>query len=298
MKKQYECQDCGAQFVLGASREPYCPECESQTITFEGYIEASLFERFWNRIKPVINFWIFPWKFFAGRSIRILNSHILMVLSVAVLLVATWQVALLPGADTPSIFINFLSVFRNYSHFVDLLFGGSAFSDFLPAPLVVFVILLFIEFAFFEIFNILQGILGARADQSQTGLIFSAAVWIPNILLGTFTFIVARGAAFGFWSPGILTESPVQVVGRVIALWCLYILVGGCFSLPDISFISSVILVPLAAICQFIFAVIIIFAMNIYLLPFLGIQPLTAPGGLFQVALRLICFPLLYLPFF
>ncbi|MGM0381106.1 MAG: hypothetical protein ACQEP7_03895, partial [bacterium] len=193
-------------------------------------------------------------------------------------------------------FNNFPSVFRNYSSFAALLHKGGRFGEFFPAPLVVLVLLLFIEFLFFEIFNFMQWLLGGRADQSQTGLIFSAALWIPNILLGTFIFIVARGAALGYWTPLLLTNSIVYMAGCIIALWCLYILVGGCFSLPGMNFLSSLTLPPLLLAGHYIFALVILFPVNLYLLPFMNLQPLIAGLGLWEVALQLVCFPF-YLPF-
>ncbi len=291
MKKEYECHECGNEFVLEAEKEPFCPRCDSQNLTFEGYQSAAFLERLWEWFRPVINFWIRPWKFFAGRSIKILNSHILMVLSVAVLLVATWQVKMLSGANSTEIFSNFLSVFRNYSSFSILLLQEGRFAGFFPAPLVAFVLLVFIEFMLFETFNFFQWLLGGGADQSQAGLLFSAAIWIPNILLGTFTFVIARGAFLDFWSPLLLTGSIVRMAGWIIAFWCLYIFVGGCFALPEAKIISAVFIPPATIAAQFLLLFIFLFPVNVYLLPFLNLQPLTAGSGLVEVVLQLIFFP-------
>ncbi len=297
MKKEYECHDCGGEFVLPEDEEPSCPECSSQNLTFEGYREATLAERGWRRIRPAINFWFMPWKFFADRSIKILNSHILMVLSVSGLLAATWQVQTITGGSSPQLFKNFLSVFRNYSAFSNLLVRVGRFGEFFPAPLVVFVLLVFVEFIAFETFNFIQWFLGGEGQQAQTGLLFSASIWIPNILLGTFTFIVARGASMGYWSPVLLTGLTVRLAGWIIALWCLYIFLGGCFALPGLKLASAPALPPLTLAGQFLLVFIFIFLLNSYALPFLNLPGAVAEGGLLEVLFQLLFYPF-YLPFF
>jgi DNA-directed RNA polymerase subunit RPC12/RpoP len=301
--RRYSCLDCENDFQLPPDDEPRCPSCDSRSVTFEGKVQAPIWYRIWERVRPVFNFFLLPWRFFQGRGIpRAVGLFLITVLYVG-MFAAHFQAK--PAMDQSS-------KLGKPGHFYllrapDVLLNDAG-SIAQPTPDVekgrpgeeertgtslnqlgfLFGLGLVLEWYWAGMLLILLGWDKFRDVKAQLAAVLAGSLWIPNMILAAGQIVYFRGLQYDFWTASPAISWPMIHLGAAAVF--AYVLVGGLGSI-DIRFSQYLTRLVLTLLVQVVGVFTILYLSKVYLFPRMGLAVGATGRGIFIDAMRFCLWP-------